>query len=110
MTLFLPRVLPGDIDKSVEATVLNADRWNAGGALMRSGNLAGWCGLVDANKDALRECAEAAEGEEGAALHHHRGRAGAVAMMSRYVAGRIITRRSAIDVKVVRIYVSPADM
>lgn len=66
MTLFLPRVLPGEIDKSVAATVLNADRWNAGGALMRSGHPRGWRSMVDAsdfvraNRVELANCAEAA--------------------------------------------------
>ena len=66
LTLFLPRVLPGSVDMAVAATIMNADRWNAGIALMQSGSPAGWRGLADAsnlvraNTDVLTRCAEAA--------------------------------------------------
>ncbi|OJU83840.1 MAG: hypothetical protein BGO06_23965 [Shinella sp. 65-6] len=66
LTLFLPRVLPGSVDMAVAATAMNADRWNAGTALMQSGSPGGWRSIVDAsnlvraNTDALTRCAEAA--------------------------------------------------
>lgn len=66
VTLFLPRVLPGSVDMAVAATVMNADRWNAGISLMQSGSPGGWRGLVDAsnlvraNQEALTVCAETA--------------------------------------------------
>lgn len=59
-------VLPGSIDKGVAATVMNANRWIVGGALMQSASPEGWRGMVDArnfvqaNKDELASCAEAA--------------------------------------------------
>ena len=64
--LFLPRVLPGSVDMAVAATVMNADRWNAGAVLMKLGrpgewnNLAAANDLVRNNRDALVACAEAA--------------------------------------------------
>lgn len=66
LTLFLPRVLPGSVDMAVASTVLNADRWNAGAALMQSGSPGGWQSIVDAgslvraNREALTACAETA--------------------------------------------------
>jgi hypothetical protein len=66
LTLFAPRVLPGSVDMAVASTVLNADRWNAGIALMQSGSSGGWRSIVDAsnlvraNEGELRSCAEAA--------------------------------------------------
>lgn len=66
LTLFLPRVLPGSMDMAVASIAMNADRWNAGIALMQSGSPAGWRGLADAsnlvraNTDTLTRCAEAA--------------------------------------------------
>ena len=66
LTLFLPRVLPGSVDMAVASIAMNADRWNAGSALMQSGSPTGWRGLADAsnlvraNTDALTRCAEAA--------------------------------------------------
>ena len=66
-TLVLPRLLlPGWLGLSVAATVLGADRWNAGAALMQSGSPQGWRALVDAsrlvraNEEAVRGCTEAA--------------------------------------------------
>lgn len=66
LTLFAPRVLPGSVDMAVAATAMNADRWNAGIALMQSASPGGWRKLVDANslvranQDALAACAETA--------------------------------------------------
>lgn len=66
LTLFLPRVLPGSVDMAVAATVMDADRWNAGISLMQSGSPGGWRGVVDAsnlvraNQEALTACAETA--------------------------------------------------
>ena len=66
LTLFLPRVLPGSVDMAVASIAMNADRWNAGSALMQSGSPTVWRGLADAsnlvraNTDALTRCAEAA--------------------------------------------------
>lgn len=66
LTLFLPRVLLGSVDMAVASITMNADRWNAGIALMQSGSPTGWRGLADAsnlvraNTDALTRCAEAA--------------------------------------------------
>lgn len=64
--LFLPRVLPGPVEMSVAATVLNSDRWRAGAALMQSGSAGGWQAIVDAsslvkaNREVLSGCREAA--------------------------------------------------
>ncbi len=64
--LFLPRVLPGSVNMAVAATVMNADRWKAGGVLMQSGSPEGWRSIVEAsdlvraNREALSACAEAA--------------------------------------------------
>lgn len=66
LTLFAPRVLPGSVDMAVAATAMNADRWNAGMSLMRSGSAEGWRGLMVANnlvrynQEALNACSEAA--------------------------------------------------
>ncbi|WP_189638011.1 DUF6118 family protein [Rhizobium sp. R693] len=66
LTLFAPRLLPGSVDISVASTVMNADRWNAGIALMQSKDPRDWQNLVDAsnlvraNQEALAACAEAA--------------------------------------------------
>ena len=49
------------------ATIMHADRWNAGQALMKSANPTGWAthaaeiNVVRANQDALTACREAAE-------------------------------------------------
>ncbi|WP_353612602.1 DUF6118 family protein [Methylobacterium sp. AMS5] len=64
--LFLPRVLPSSVEMSVAATVLNADRWRAGGTLMQAGSPVGWQGILDAsrlvqvNREVLSGCREAA--------------------------------------------------
>lgn len=66
LTLIAPRVLPGSVDMGVAAAVMNADRWSAGIALMRSKDPRGWQNLVDAsnlvraNHEVLTACAEAA--------------------------------------------------
>ncbi len=66
LTLFSPRVLPGSLDAAVASIAMNADRWNAGIALMQSASPAGWRSLVDAsnlvrtNQEALTACDEAA--------------------------------------------------
>ncbi|HML42907.1 MAG TPA: DUF6118 family protein [Novosphingobium sp.] len=66
LTLFAPRVLYGSLDMAVASTVLNADRWNAGIALMKSGSPGGWQSILDAdslvraNREALTACAETA--------------------------------------------------
>ncbi|WP_247998060.1 DUF6118 family protein [Brucella tritici] len=66
LTLFAPRVLPGSVDMAVASTAMNADRWNAGISLMRSGSPRNWNNLVSAsdlvraNQAALTACAEAA--------------------------------------------------
>ncbi|MDP4027230.1 DUF6118 family protein [Methylobacterium sp. NEAU 140] len=64
--LVLPRGLPDGVGLSVAATVLGADRWDAGAALMRAGSAPGWQGLVEAhrlvqaNREALTGCGAAA--------------------------------------------------
>ncbi|PZU69650.1 hypothetical protein EGT36_00025 [Agrobacterium sp. FDAARGOS_525] len=66
LTLFAPRVLPGSVDMAVASTAMNADRWNAGIALMQSASPGGWRNLVDANslvranQEALAACVETA--------------------------------------------------
>ncbi|GAA2890853.1 hypothetical protein GGQ99_005178 [Aminobacter niigataensis] len=66
LTLFAPRVLPGSIDMAVASTAMNADRWNAGVSLMRSGHPRDWNTLISANdlvrdnRPALTVCAELA--------------------------------------------------
>ncbi|BCH62762.1 hypothetical protein RvVAR0630_pl09040 (plasmid) [Agrobacterium vitis] len=61
-----PRLLPGSVDAIIAATVMNADRWEAGISLMRSGSPGSWRSLMAAN-DLVREnqeeltvCVEAA--------------------------------------------------
>jgi hypothetical protein len=63
---FAARLLPFGWDAGVAATMLHADRWNAGQALMKSSNPGGWStlaaeiNLAEANHDALSTCREAA--------------------------------------------------
>jgi hypothetical protein len=63
---FAARLLPFGWDAAVAATIIHADRWHAGQALMKSSNLAGWATLAaemnvaEANHDALTACREAA--------------------------------------------------
>jgi hypothetical protein len=63
---FAARLLPFGWDAAVAATILHADRWHAGQALMKSNDPAGWAtlaaemNLAEANHDALTACREAA--------------------------------------------------
>ena len=63
---FAARLLPFGWDAGVAATILHADRWNAGQALMKSTNPGGWAvlaveiNLAEANHDALSACRDAA--------------------------------------------------
>ena len=63
---FVAEVLPFGGDSAVAAVIMNADRWNAGVALMQAGSPDGWRGLADAsnlvrvNQEALAACREAA--------------------------------------------------
>lgn len=63
---FAARLLPFGWDAGVAATILHADRWSAGQALMKSTNPTGWAtlaaeiNLAEANHDALSACREAA--------------------------------------------------
>ena len=64
---FAARLLPFGWDAGVAATIMHADRWNAGQALMKSTNPGGWTvlaaemNLVEPNHAALTACREAAE-------------------------------------------------
>jgi hypothetical protein len=64
---FAARLLPFGWDAGVAATILHTDRWNAGQALMKSADPAGWAtlaaevNLVEPNHDALTTCREAAQ-------------------------------------------------
>jgi hypothetical protein len=64
---FVAGVLPFGWDAAVAATILHADRWHAGQALMKSSNPAGWetlaaeINVAESNHDALTACREAAE-------------------------------------------------
>jgi hypothetical protein len=64
---FVAGVLPFGGDSAVAAVIMNANRWNAGIALMQAGSPDGWRGLADAsnlvrvNQEALAACREAAE-------------------------------------------------
>ena len=63
---FVAGVLPFGGDSAVAAVIMNADRWNAGIALMQAGSPDGWRGLADAsnlvrvNQEVLAACREAA--------------------------------------------------
>jgi len=63
---FVAEVLPFGGDSAVAAVIMNADRWNAGIALMQAGSPDGWRGvaaasdLVRVNQEALSACREAA--------------------------------------------------
>lgn|GEM_PF-413243 len=65
-TLILPWVLPSSAGMSVAATVMNADRWNAGMALMKSADgdtwnqMVGGYNLARGNMPMLAECQDAA--------------------------------------------------
>jgi hypothetical protein len=64
---FVAGALPFGGDSAVAAVIMNANRWNAGIALMQAGSPDGWRGLADAsnlvrvNQEALAACREAAE-------------------------------------------------
>ena len=64
---YVARLLPFGWDAGVAATILHADRWNAGQELMKSTNPSGWAAvtaemnLVEPNHAALTACREAAE-------------------------------------------------
>jgi hypothetical protein len=63
---FMAGMLPFGGDSAVAAVIMNADRWNAGIALMQAGSPDGWRGvtaasdLVRVNQEALTACREAA--------------------------------------------------
>jgi hypothetical protein len=63
---FAARLLPFGWDAAVAATILHADRWHAGQALMKANDPTGWATLAaeinvaEANHDALSTCREAA--------------------------------------------------
>ena len=63
---FVAGVLPFGGDSAVAAVIMQADRWNAGIALMQAGSPDGWRSLADAsnlvrvNQEALAACREAA--------------------------------------------------
>lgn len=62
---FVAEVLPFGGDSAVAAVIMQADRWNAGIALMQAGSPDGWRSLADAsnlvrvNREALAACSEA---------------------------------------------------
>jgi hypothetical protein len=64
---FAARLLPFGWDAAVAATILHTDRWNAGQALMKSSDPAGWAtlaaemNLAEANHEALSACRETAQ-------------------------------------------------
>jgi len=64
---FVARLLPFGWDAGVAATILHADRWNAGQQLMKSTNPGGWAALqaeislAEANHGNLTTCREAAQ-------------------------------------------------
>ena len=73
------------------ATIMGADRWNAGAALMAAQSPEAWrdleaaAALLVSNKAALAACRDGGgEGEERTALHP--GRAGAVILLCRCLA------------------------
>jgi hypothetical protein len=63
---FLARLLPFGWDGRMVATIMGADRWNAGAALMEAANPDAWRGLMDdfhlvkSNQAAIAACLEAA--------------------------------------------------
>ena len=65
-TLLIPWVLPSTVGMSVATTAMNADRWNAGMALMKSVDSATWnqmvegYNLVRGNAPVLADCRQAA--------------------------------------------------
>lgn len=67
---FVIRALPFGINADIAATIMKADQWDAGIALMKSGNPAGWAqlvadaDLVSANRDKIVACRNAAAKEK----------------------------------------------
>jgi hypothetical protein len=63
---FVIRAMPFGINSATAAIVMNASRWDAGMALMRSGNPDGWAqltadaNLVSSNRDKITDCRTAA--------------------------------------------------
>jgi hypothetical protein len=63
---FAVRALPFGIPAGMAATIMNANEWDAGIALMKSANPDGWAqlaadaGLVSANRDKITDCRAAA--------------------------------------------------
>ena len=77
---FLALLLPFGLDGRMAATIMGADRWNAGAALMAAQSPEAWRDLESAaeilapNKAALAACRDtAAKAKKGTALHHRRG-------------------------------------
>ncbi|MEZ5784664.1 MAG: DUF6118 family protein, partial [Rhizobiaceae bacterium] len=50
LTLFIPNMLPGQLDTRVAGFVMGQDRWNAGVTMMRVADPEGWRGVVDSSQ------------------------------------------------------------
>ena len=63
---FVIRAMPFGINADIAAAIMEADQWDAGIALMKSGNPDGWeqlaadANLVSANRDRITDCQNAA--------------------------------------------------
>lgn len=63
---FVMRAMPFGLNSATAAVIMNASRWDAGMALMRSGNPDGWAqltadaNLVSSNRDKITECQKTA--------------------------------------------------
>ena len=63
---FVMRAMPFGLNSATAAVIMNASRWDAGMALMRSGNPDGWAqltadaNLVSSNRDKITDCRTAA--------------------------------------------------
>lgn len=63
---FVMRAMPFGLNSATAAVIMNANRWDAGMALMRSGNPDGWAqlaadaNLVSSNRDKIADCRAAA--------------------------------------------------
>jgi hypothetical protein len=63
---FVMRAMPFGLNSATAAVIMNASRWDAGMALMRSGNPDGWAqltadaNLVSANREKITSCRDAA--------------------------------------------------
>ena len=63
---FVMRAMPFGLNSATAAVIMNASRWDAGMALMQSGNPNGWAqltadaNLVSSNRDKITECQKAA--------------------------------------------------